>query len=481
MVICNMEACYIGKRGYTIYKECLSLADQKFIRQTLNVSPYIPMSPVQSPTYPVFLESNAKFYLPRYFGIEHFGEPDAYHIPDGHSIHIDFKGDLRDYQKPIIESYLSSIDKVKGGGGLLDIPCGWGKTAMSLYIISVLKVKTIVIVHKGFLLNQWEERIAEFIPNAKVGKIQGDIVDIEGKDIVIGMLQSLSMKTYSSDTFSSFGLTIVDECHHISSEVFSKSLNVIVTKYTLGLSATMKRKDGLTHVFKMFLGPIVYSAERTQEDNVLIKTLQYNSNDPEFEMVVLDYRGNPQFSTMITKLCSYNHRTEFILNVVKKELEEEPDQQIMILGQNKSILDYIYKAVEHRNIASVGYYIGGMKEQQLKISETKKIIVATYAMAAEGLDIKTLTTLILATPRTDVVQAVGRILRVKRERPLVVDILDSHEVFQRQYKKRLAFYRKNKYKVLHSDNVKYFINEWSDTTNKSNKKNASKCLLSISV
>ena len=50
--------------------------------------------------------------------------------------------------------------------------------------------------------------------------------------------------------FECFGLTIVDECHHISSEVFSRSLSRIVTKYTLGLSATMNRKDGLTPVFK---------------------------------------------------------------------------------------------------------------------------------------------------------------------------------------------------------------------------------------
>jgi len=120
-----------------------------------------------------------------------------------------------------------------------------------------------------------------------------------------------------------------------------------------------------------------------------------------------------------------------------------------------------------------------MKEQQLKLSETKKIIVATYAMAAEGLDIKTLTTLILATPRTDVVQAVGRILRVKRERPLVVDILDTHEVFQRQYKKRLAFYRKNNYTIMHSDNKKYFNNEWMDTSSKSKQKNRKKTNLNV--
>ena len=119
----------------------------------------------------------------------------------------------------------------------------------------------------------------------------------------------------------------------------------------------------------------------------------------------------------------------------------------MVLAHNKNLLNYLYKAIEHRRIATVGYYIGGMKEKDLKITERKTIIIATYAMAAEALDIKTLTTLVLATPRTDVTQAVGRILRVKHERPLVVDIVDSHEVFCKQWKKRYSFYVKNAFLI----------------------------------
>ena len=56
--------------------------------------------------------------------------------------------------------------------------------------------KTLVIVHKSFLMKQWEERILQFLPNARIGKIQGEIIDIENKDIVLGMLQSLSVKEY---------------------------------------------------------------------------------------------------------------------------------------------------------------------------------------------------------------------------------------------------------------------------------------------
>ena len=453
---------YLGQKGYTIYKECTSVEQQQFIRNALNVKPFVPKSPVQPPSFPIYRESNNKLYLPRHFGIENYGVPDDMRLPPGTPIDVSFNGSLRDYQENVVDIFMKTAkknDKI-GGGGLLEIPCGRGKTVIALSIISQLKTKTLVVVHKGFLLDQWIERIAQFLPSAKIGKIQGQIIDIEDKDIVIGMLQSLSMKEYPQDMFSSFGLTIVDECHHISSEVFSRSLQRIVTKYALGLSATMQRKDGLTKVFKMFLGEIIYKEEREKTDFVLVKAVEFKTNDAEFNETAHDYRGNPAYSTMITKLCSYSHRSEFILKVLKKELQEKPGQQVMILAHNKNLLVYLFKAIEHRNIATVGYYVGGMKSKDLKESEGKNVIIATYAMAAEALDIKTLTTLILATPRTDVTQAVGRILRVKHDRPLVIDVLDSHDVFQRQWAKRRKFYEKNNYKIMHTDSNKYELDKW---------------------
>ena len=281
------------------------------------------------------------------------------------------------------------------------------------------------------------------------------------------------MKEYPSNMFDSFGLTIVDECHHISSEVFCRSLQKIVTKYAMGLSATMQRKDGLTKVFKMFLGEIVYKEKRNTDDPVLVKAVEFITSDKEFNETKYDYRGSPAYSSMISKLCTFNHRSEFILKLLKKELDIKPEQQVMILAHNRNILTYLYKAIEDRGIATVGYYLGGMKEKDLKHSESCKVIIATYAMAAEALDIKTLTTLILATPRTDVIQAVGRILRVKHERPLVVDIIDSHDVFQRQWEKRRKFYVKCKYKIIHTNSNLYESDKW--TTLFENGMKLSKC------
>tara|TARA_B000000477_G_C6035346_1_gene203524 strand:- start:48 stop:830 length:783 start_codon:yes stop_codon:yes gene_type:complete len=247
----------------------------------------------------------------------------------------------------------------------------------------------------------------------------------------------------------------------------------------LGLSATMQRKDGLTKVFKMYLGEIVYKVKRESDDKVLIKAINYKTTDENFNEVILDYRGNTAQSKMISKLCEYTRRSDFIIKVLKKELEEKQDQQIMVLGQNKNLLIYIHNAIEEQKIASVGYYVGGMKEAALKISETKKIIVATYAMASEGLDIKTLSTLFLVSPRSDVVQSVGRILRIKHERPLVIDLIDPHTNFINQWNKRRTFYKKNKYKILMTDNKEYFNNNWivnydPETKKENNKSNQKK-------
>ena len=263
------------------------------------------------------------------------------------------------------------------------------------------------------------------------------------------------MKEYPTSIFESFGLTIIDEVHHISSEVFSNSLFKLVTKYMLGLSATMNRKDGTTKVFKMFLGDVVFKGKRDEEREVVVRAIDYYVNDDDFNHEVTDFRGNPAYSTMISKLCEYNRRSEFILKVLSDMILENPNQQIMVIGHNKNLLKYLYDSIKHRNIASVGYYVGGMKEAALKESESKTIVVATFSMASEGLDIKSLTTLFMVTPKTDIEQTVGRILREKHANPIIIDIIDSHTIFQNQWKQRLRFYKQCNYRIRYVNSNKY--------------------------
>tara|TARA_B110000285_G_C15094518_1_gene601116 strand:- start:1271 stop:1873 length:603 start_codon:yes stop_codon:yes gene_type:complete len=141
--------------------------------------------------------------------------------------------------------------------------------------------------------------------------------------------------------------------------------------------------------------------------------------------------------------------------VVSDLLKEDESKQIMILCHNRSLLKYLYEGICHRDLATIGYYVGGMKQNDLQTTETKKIVLATYAMAAEALDIKTLSSLIMVTPKTDITQSVGRILRVKGNNPIVVDIVDSHDLFQKQWVQRRRFYKKCNYRIRQIDGDKY--------------------------
>ena len=457
---------YVGPKGYTVLKSELTETQIGQIKELLTVKPFTPgISLVGSTSFPAYRESTQKMYMPRFFGVEHFGPAKQVKTPEGDEIDVAFSGTLRDYQIEVVEAYKKSTSLSNGvgaQGGLVNLPCGYGKTTVALNIVSVMRKKTLIIVHKEFLLNQWVERINQYLPTARIGRIQGQIIDIENKDIVIGMLQSLSMKDYDDSVFASFGMVLIDEVHHIGSEVFSCALFKIVPKYTLGLSATMDRKDGTTFVFKMFLGDIVYKIAEKKQRNVLVRALHYHCADTAFNRVEYDFRGNPAYSTMISKLCEYTPRTEFIIRVVKDMFVENPDQQIMIIAHNKNVLTYIHDAIKEREIASVGYYIGGMKEAALKATELKQVVIATYAMAAEALDIKTLCTLIMVTPKTDIEQSVGRILRSDHDQPVVVDIVDSHDPFVKQWGKRKTFYKRENYQIdkVMSSTYKGVDTEW---------------------
>tara|TARA_X000000950_G_scaffold179307_1_gene217529 strand:- start:366 stop:1934 length:1569 start_codon:yes stop_codon:yes gene_type:complete len=496
----NLVNSYLGNRGYTIYKSSLPNDIIEYIKTELIAKPFV-NNQIEPTSFPIYLESDTKIYVPRFWGIKNFGYPKKIKIKYGEDIDVKFHGKLRTEpvnQPEVINSYLEAIEfnnTINRGNSsaLIELLCGAGKTVLGLKIIEILKKKTIIFVHKTFLKNQWIERIKEFLPDAKIGTIQGQVIDIDNKDIVIAMIQSISMKSYPESIFDSFGFAIYDEVHHISSEIFNNCLKKCTTIYSLGLSATMNRKDGLSYVFKMFLGDICYKNQvKSQQDNVLVKAIDYHyldnyDEDDNYNMIERDFRGNVKYTTMLSKVSNLNYRSDFIISVILNELKINPNQQILLLAHQRNLLNYLYKNIENQNFTSIGYYVGGMKQDDLNQSEKKQIILATYSMAAEALDIKTLTTLVLATPKSDIVQAVGRILRAQHSNPLVIDIIDQHDVFLNQFNKRRQFYNEKNYKIVRCDNENYqkILNDdkldiWRELVNKkkSSKLN-NKCLISV--
>ena len=323
-------------------------------------------------------------------------------------------------------------------------------TVCAINLISTLAKKTLIVVHKEFLLQQWKERIHEFIDgDVRIGLIKASIIDVENKDIVIASLQSLAMKTYDPSLFKDFGTLVIDEIHHTSARVFSKALQKLNFTYNIGLTATPNRKDGLTKVFKWHIGDIAFQSKKNGTDDVLVRTLSFNgSNDPSYCQEHYLYNGKPNIARMINNICESIERTSFIVSQVKSILEKEPLRKVLILSERKAQLMALKEELQGYD---TGLFFGGMKDKQLKESEEKQIILATMQMTSEGFDKKGLDTLILASPKSDIVQIVGRILRDKKEDrrhvPLIVDIIDNFSMFPNQASKRLAYYKKMQYVV----------------------------------
>jgi len=439
----------LTKSGYTIVKSDYTTKRIKEIKDELFVKPYtFNKNANKDVGFQVYMESPKKLYLPRFFGLTNFGTPDVDKIVEGDDVeNLIFNGDLRSEQKPIEEIYLKNAHEK--GGGIISIRCGGGKTVLALHISSVLKKKTIVVVHKDFLMTQWRDRILDFLPQAKIGKIQQDTVDIEGKDIVLAMVQSLSMKEYEEGTFDSFGLAIFDECHHLGAEVFSKCMAKVASKYMLGLSATPKRKDGLSKVFEWYIGDIVYLQEKKNEDYAEVQLIDCNFEDEKYNKEELNFRKEPCMPKMINNICEYLPRTELLVELTLKYRKE--GRNVLILTDRRNHLELIYKMLEGQ---SRGFYVGGMKPDQLRDSQEKDIILATFSMAAEGMDIPKLDTVILGSPKSDVEQSVGRVFRKKacdRDfHPLIIDLQDNFSMFQKQCDKRLALYKKMNFSIFHN-------------------------------
>ena len=326
-------------------------------------------------------------------------------------------------------------------------------TVMSLNIISQLAKKTLVVVHKDFLLKQWKERIEQFLPDARVGLIKAKVIDIEDKDIVMASLQSLSMKEYDKGTFDEFGLVVCDEVHNFAAEVFSRALFKTNFKYSLGLSATITRKDGLSKVFKWHLGDIVYRNTKKKIDIVNVECHEYFNESPQYSQeVVLPFNNKPNMARMINNICNFSDRIDYIVKILVKIKKNEKNRNTLLLSDRREHLKELKSRIDQKNIGKTGYYVGGMKDNELKYTEDNcDIILATFSMAAEGLDLPKLDSVILCSPKSSIEQSVGRILRKKMEDrvyiPLIIDIIDNFSMFINQSKKRIKYYKKCNYNI----------------------------------
>ena len=433
------------RNGYQILLE-----NSTDIKRELSVRPLTNESVgIPAPAFKVFRvvkgvtsqPSAASVLVPRYYGLSKFGPPprdvrhDYVRAP-----HITFVGRLRDATRQP-EAFAAGVKAFEEcGGGVLSLDAGFGKTTVSLALSAHLKVRTLIVVHKEFLANQWRDRIQEFCPGATIGRIQQGTLDTD-KDFVIAMIQTLCSRgedMIPPKTFDQFGLLIVDEAHHIGASAFSQAMFRFCPKYTLGLTATPERKDGLTRILYWFLGPEFFRVQRTGQKTTRVECVQFKSEIFKEAPPVTRF-GKLNMAEMINRVTEIPERNTIICGLVREALKGT--RRVLILSDRRTHCHYFHQEFGPE---ISGLYYGGLGEEELSESSKKRVVIGTFAMAQEGLDIPVLDTVILASPKSDIVQAIGRIMREtpgKQNNPLIYDIVDHWSVFHAMARKRANVYR----------------------------------------
>ena len=486
--------------GYALKKDSLSIKELFELRKELTVAPQLGGKfTKQGEPFGVFLESASRIYLPRMWAKEKYGDAEESILVDGDMLRDDlqFVGKPYDYQAAIADTFRAS-----GSNGLICVPCGRGKTFMAIDIASQLRRRFLIVVDKEFLLQQWSGELQALMPGIRIGIIQenkkqivsetisapipsvGELKEMARKaglkvggnkdellarlaeagvetrpppqlveyDCCIAMIQTLVQREFAETDFRPFGLTIFDECHHLGAAHFSRALLKVQTKHMLGLSATPTRDDGLTKVFEWFLGkPVYWEKQREADPDVVVKKVSFDTDDPAYANVPTDPRtGDTILARLLTQVVECEARNQTI-DAVVADLVKEKRRRILILSERKSHLERIAAGLPKDT--SFGYYIGGMKEEvREEGARTAQVLLGTYAMASEAMNIKTLNTMVMASPRKKIEQSTGRILRTRKDErdgidPLIVDIVDGHDVYKGQWMKRKAYYKKCAYKI----------------------------------
>ncbi len=457
----------LTKKGYLLQKEKLNSQQLDSIKKELTIIPLTdPNYKSLITSYPAYIENEKAIWIPKMFGIEKFGIPEITESFKGKKWNkeINFNGNLFDNQIKPVDLLLKSCENKLGG--ILTLGTGQGKTVSLLYILSKLKGKTIIVVNKVPLMNQWIDEINKFLPNATVGIIKGKVANVDC-DIVVGMLQSLSMIDYSESIFKDFMITVFDECHSTSSQVFSKSLFKLCSYYTIGLSATPERSDGCEKVFKWHLGEIVYqSKNQINGKPPVVSYINLHSNDYKEICIEQKYTGlkKIQFTSMLTDLVNMETRNVVICKCIKKLIKESNEKRkILVLSDRRNHLEIFYKLLKNdpQVTFTFGLFLGGMKLEDLNHTRTCSVILATYKAFGEGISEKDLDTILLTTPKKFIghlendgtskkesgklEQIIGRIFRKEHieRHPMIVDFRDNFSIYRNQSKQRSIFYKKH--------------------------------------
>jgi superfamily II DNA or RNA helicase len=397
--------------------------------------------------YPAYRVREGRLYLPR--EVCPLGE-DRRVVGAGtcRDVQLQFEPRSADQARAVAESRELLL---AGTSHIMQASTGTGKTAMTCPLIHAVGRRTLVVVTQSNIFKQWLEEVPKFLPGVKVGQIRQDTCDVAGKDVVVGMLHSMcKVGRYPKSVLDMFGLVVFDEVHRMAAEEFSNVGPMFPARLRLGLSAESSRYDGKMKLVRAHCGDILVRWEKVpMRPKVLVMRTGWNcpgryTTDGHWETI--PHEGGKD--AHVVRIMSKNlRRNRLVAHLVGECWIKR--RSVVVFSHRRDHLETLEDLIKGEGIPrrEIGYYVGRTgKGAQAENDEAarKKVVLATYQMAATGTNCPWWDACIMATPVGSPRQPVGRVLRGEvpgKPRPVIIDLVDSTSpLYTRWAERRLGYY-----------------------------------------
>ena len=321
-------------------------------------------------------------------------------------IEMEFEGQLLPRQKDVRTETLETLNRTNSI--ILSLHTGFGKTIFTLYLLSKIKLKAIVLCHRKIIIDQWISSIKKYLPTSTYS-VLGEKKENMEADILIANV--INVPKRERTFFSKFGVVVVDEIHTICTESFSKSLLYIFPKYVIGLSATPFRTDGLDKILELFVGPEIIYRKMLKHFNVYkVET----SFQPDAKMNIM---GALDWNSVLESQANDSYRNDLIVNLCRYFIS----RNILILVKRKDHALLLKQLLQRYN-QDVDVFMGDSKECNYNC----RILIATYSKGGVGFDHPKLDMLIAAADvQESFMQYLGRIFRKDDVCAVYIDLVDQ--------------------------------------------------------
>lgn len=369
-------------------------------------------------------------YAIKYFNMKHL-RPTRDSLP---STFYSFTKELRPEQKVVKAEVIKTMNKT--GSGMISAYCGYGKTCCAINIASTIKLKTLIIVNKLVLINQWAESIDFFCEEATYQKVK---TKSKKEDCDFYIINAQNVEKMGREYFEDVGLVVVDEAHNIMAETLSRSLHHITPRYLLGLSATPYRPDELNVLIDYYFGTEKVIRELNREHHVYkIETgIKYKIEK------TIDGRLN--WGNLLDQQSEHAGRNAKIVEIVVKERERNFLILVKRVKQGELLMNMLQEAGE-----DVTSLLGSNQE----FDRESRILIGTCQKVGVGFDHKKMDALILAADIEEYfIQYLGRVFRTKEKIPIIFDLVDNQGTLKKHFSTRENVYKKHggvfkKYQVI---------------------------------